>query len=97
MENNTIMGLLICIHYETPSIWPGILRIMSFKGLTAIIFGKVIDGELQAGTTIWEVFELHFRKGHLKHRWSNVPIQGLTLRFKKSILIHLIAERAAGV
>lgn len=66
-------------------------------GLTAIIFGKVIDREIQAGTKTWEVFELHFRKGHLEHPWSSVPIQGLKCRFKKSVLIHIIAEREAGV
>ena len=26
-----VMGLIICIHYKTPSVWPGILRIMSFN------------------------------------------------------------------
>lgn len=69
--------------------------------LIAIIFRKVVDGEIQGGTMTWEirlfVFEPHFRKGHLEHQWSNVPIQGLKVTFKNPIQNHLTTETEAAV
>lgn len=65
--------------------------------LTAIIFGKLVDGEIQVGATTWEIrcfiFEPHFRKEHLEHQWSSVLIQGLKVRFNKSLQTCLTAER----
>lgn len=53
--NLPVMGLIICIHYKTSSVWLGIPRKMSFNRLTAIIFRKVVDGEIQVGTTTREI------------------------------------------
>lgn len=35
-------------------IWLSILKIMSLMGLKAMVFGKVVDGKMQVGTTTWE-------------------------------------------
>ena len=55
LYNLSVMGLIICIHYKTSSVWLGIPRIISFNRLTAIIFRKVVDGKIQVGTTTQEI------------------------------------------
>lgn len=92
-----VMGLIICIHYKTPSVWPGILRIMSFNRADSNNTWKGggwrnTDRHYNLGNKTF-VFEFWFRKRHLEDQLSNVPVQGL----KKSIQVYLTGEMERAV
>lgn len=78
-------------------IWPSILKTMSFNGVRS---NGIWKGGGWRNTGRYHnlgkrlfICESYFGKVHLEHQWSNVPIQGLKVRLKKSIRTCLTQKR----